>query len=410
MNDHTDADIIEGEAREVALSDVDSSLAAALAGVEINQQIATARRFPRQLKVVTDRIFNLATLDAESAAENMFVLPRAGKPIAGPSIRFAEILQQSFGNCRAAARVVLVDRVDMFVEAEGVFHDLETNSATSARVRRSIRSREGRCFTEDMIIVTGNAACSIAKRNAILGGVPKPLWRGAYEAVQQTVRGDMKTLVERRSEAIKSFAQFGVTADQVFQALGVAGAEDVMLEHIPLLRGMFATIKNGEATVEEMFATPLSRGPGQPATNTDLKQRLKDARAAQGGDGAEGFNSTQQDHAPAQADPLPDDEIPREGGGTSTTPAAADSGENREEPAKSGEIRQDPPRTLVQRIAAFKTLVDAAPDIPAVLALKNENAKLWADVDAGDPDEHGTVDELDEYCGGRIAAIDRAAS
>ena len=393
-------DVIEGEVREVALSDVDSSLAAALAGVEINQQIATARRFPRQLKVVTDRIFNLATLDADSAAENMFVLPRAGKPIAGPSIRFAEILQQSFGNCRAAARVVLVDRIDMFVEAEGVFHDLETNSATSARVRRPIRTSKGHLFTEDMIIVTGNAACSIAKRNAILGGVPKPLWRSAYEAVQQTVRGDMKTLVERRSEAIKSFAQFGVTADQVFQALGVAGAEDVLLEHIPLLRGMYATIKNGEATVEEMFATPLSRGPGQPASNTALSDRLKAAKEAQGGANAEGFNSTQQQDTARQADPLPGDEIPATGGGTSVD--ASKVGPKEEATAK--------PLSLTQRLAAFKTLIDEAETLQDVLRLKAENAKLWADVDAGDPDEHGTVQELDAYCGDRVVAIESAAS
>lgn len=400
MNAHTDDDIIEGEVREVALSEVDGSLAAALAGVEIDKQISTAQRFPRRLKVVTDRIFNLATLDKESAAENMFVLPRAGKPIAGPSIRFAEILQQSFGNCRAAARVVVVDRTEMFVEAEGVFHDLETNSATSARVRRPIRTSGGKLFTEDMIIVTGNAACAIAKRNAILGGVPKPLWRGAYEAVQQAVRGDIKTLAERRSEAIRAFADFGVTADQVFQALAVAGAEDVLLEHIPLLRGMYATIRNGEATVEEMFATPLSRGPKEVATNTDLTARLRAAKDGQGGAPAEGFSTTQQADKPA-ADPLPGDEIPAEGGGTSTQ-AAAGGADTRQEPAKA----EDRPRpSLTQRLAAFKTLVDEAGTAAEVEGLKQDNAKLWADVDAGDPDEHGTTQELDAYCAARIAEI-----
>jgi hypothetical protein len=40
-------------------------------------------------------------------------------------------------------------------------------------VRRRIFDSRGRLFNDDMITVTGNAACAIAKRNAILSGVPK---------------------------------------------------------------------------------------------------------------------------------------------------------------------------------------------------------------------------------------------
>jgi hypothetical protein len=151
---------------------------------------------------VSDRIFSLATLDRESAEESMYALPRGGKPITGPSIRFAEVVKQAYGNCRAAARVVHVDREEKFVEAEGIFHDLETNVATTARVRRRIVDSKGRLYSDDMIIVTGNAACSIALRNAIMGGVPKPLWRRAYEAVQGTIKGDITTLSENRTKAL----------------------------------------------------------------------------------------------------------------------------------------------------------------------------------------------------------------
>lgn len=240
---------------------VDASLAVGLSRAEIDTQIATARRWPRQITKVSSSILSLATLDEETAEESMYALPRGGKPIQGPSIRFAEIVKTSYGNCRAAARVVHVDRVEKVVIAEGVFHDLETNTATRAEVRRRITDRQGRLYKDDMIIVTGNAACSIALRNAILGGVPKALWRKAYEAVQHTIAGDVKTLSETRDRAIKALAHFGVTPEQVFSALGVAGVEDITINHIPTLRGMFATLKNGEATVEEMFVgTMPSRG------------------------------------------------------------------------------------------------------------------------------------------------------
>jgi hypothetical protein len=279
----SDAEILDrDEALPAEITDaVDASLAVGLSRAEIDTQITTARRYPRQLTKVSQHILSLATLDEETAEESMYALPRGGKPIKGPSIRFAEIVKSSYGNCRAAARVVHVDRVEKVVIAEGVFHDLETNTATRAEVRRRICDKYGRIYKDDMIIVTGNAACSIALRNAILGGVPKALWRKAYDAVQHTIAGDIKTLAETRDKAVKALANFGVTPEQIFTALGVAGMDDVSIEHIPTLRGMFAALKNGEATVEEMFSTtvaaasshakvenPLSDSPPAPPANT----------------------------------------------------------------------------------------------------------------------------------------------
>lgn len=268
----SDAEIIErSENLPAELTDaVDASLAVGLSRAEIDTQIATARRYPRQISRVAQSILSLATLDEETAEESMYALPRGGKPIQGPSIRFAEIVKTSYGNCRAAARVVHVDRVEKVVIAEGVFHDLETNTATRAEVRRRICDKYGKLYKDDMIIVTGNAACSIALRNAILGGVPKALWRKAYDAVQHTIAGDVKTLAETRDKAIKALANFGVTPEQVFSALGVAGTEDISIQHVPTLRGMFATLKNGEATVEEMFSGTLPRGIDHAVVNSPL--------------------------------------------------------------------------------------------------------------------------------------------
>lgn len=243
----------DGEVMEETTAITTASMAVQLQKAEIDQLVSTAHAFPRSLKRVQSNILSMATLDEESAEECIYALPRGGKPIRGPSIRFAEILKQSYGNCRAAARVVHVDKTEGYVEAEGVFHDLETNSASTARVRRRITDRMGRVFKDDMIIVTGNAACAIAMRNAILAGVPKPLWRKAYELVQATITGDVTTLSENREKAFKALAAFGVKPEQVFTALGIQGEEDITVDHIATLRGMYSALKNGEATVEEMF-------------------------------------------------------------------------------------------------------------------------------------------------------------
>jgi hypothetical protein len=239
------------------------SLAVSLARAEVDQQVATARALPRMISRVVANIKTLATLDEQACEECIYALPRGGKPIKGPSIRLAEIVASQWGNCRVAARVVHVDRLEKFVEAEGVFHDLETNTATTARVRRRLSDKQGRLFNDDMIGVTSNAACAIAKRNAILGGVPKAAWRQAYDAVESVLAGDLKTLAERRQLALKTFAAFGVTPERIFKALGVAAIDDVTLEHMGTLTAMRATLKNGEASVEEMFPVePALPPPG----------------------------------------------------------------------------------------------------------------------------------------------------
>lgn len=241
------------------------SLAVALSRAEIDQQITTARALPRSIEKAVKGILTLATLDRESAMECVYALPRGGKPIKGPSIRLAEIIASQWGNCRVGARVVHVDRIEKYIEAEGVFHDLESNTATTSRVRRRISDRQGRLLTDDMIIVTGNAAASIAKRNAVLGAVPKAVWRKAYSKVEGVIAGDVQTLSARRDEAVRAFAHFGVKPDQVYAAIGVNGLGDITIEHIIVLAGMLSALQNNEETVETMFFT--AKGDKMPSAN-----------------------------------------------------------------------------------------------------------------------------------------------
>lgn len=254
-----DGEIIEGRALAVA----ETSMVSQLARVEIDTLVATARAYPRSLARVQQRMVDMATLDEVTAAECTYAVPRDGKTVEGPSIRFAEIVIQCFGNARIAARTTAIDKVDKFVEAEGVFLDCETNVATLARNRRRISTKAGKVYSDDMILTTCNAAQSIARRNAIIAGVPKAVWRKAHEAARKVVMGDLKTLANRRAEAITSFQRFGLTADQVFLIMGVKGAEDIDHEKIVPLRAYYAQLRNEEITVEEL----LRSAKGEPAAN-----------------------------------------------------------------------------------------------------------------------------------------------
>jgi hypothetical protein len=235
--------------------DLDSGLAVELSKAEIDLQIATAHAYPRSMANAIRNIISLATHDTAAATECIYALPRDGKAVTGPSIRLAELIFQQWGNNRVASRIVAVDRKEGFVEAEALYHDLETNSASGDRVRRSIKGKSGKLFSPDMIIVTGNAARSIAKRNAILSGIPRPIWRQAFEKAQAAVKGDEKTLGARRIALLEAFGALGIKPATVFQLARVGGDVDIGLDQFVVLSGLYTALRNGEATVEDLLAT-----------------------------------------------------------------------------------------------------------------------------------------------------------
>jgi hypothetical protein len=258
------------------------SLVATLTKAEIDQQIATAHQFPRSPATARDRMIGLATLDDQMASECIYSVPRGGKQIRGPSIRFAEIVLSCWGNIRCAARVSHEDRIERYVEAEAIVHDLETNVGYVARARRRIELKKGRKGVDpDMIQIAGAAAISVARRNAILGCVPKPVWRKALEAVEAVMRGDQKTLVERRDAAIQYFNKSGVPTERILKALEVSHLDDITLDHLVDLNGMRSALKTGESTLDQLFPEEKTPGP-KPETLTDKLEMLSKVDAETG--------------------------------------------------------------------------------------------------------------------------------
>jgi hypothetical protein len=231
---------------------------------EIQQQIATAHAFPRNVKTFRDEVQSLATLTADVAEECSYSLPRKDKegnsvPIIGPSARFAEIVAMSWGNCHAAARVV--DDKGTHVVAQGVFWDLQKNARITYEVSRSIVYRNGGRYSADMIGVTGNAACSIALRNAILKGVPKAFWADLWEQSRKVAVGDAHTLAERRTVAFKKLALLNVSPEMILAKLKRASAADITLDDLGLLLGVYQALKEGDSTVEEQFPPTVAEQP-----------------------------------------------------------------------------------------------------------------------------------------------------
>jgi hypothetical protein len=273
----TNHETIEAEFKETDVEKTGGkSLAIRLTESQLEAASTSAHRYPRNMGRARQEMLSIVQLDKETAAGMLYSLPRAGKNIEGPSIRFAEALVIAWQNCATSAQIIEVNRKEGYVEAEGIYHDLQANVHKRKTVRRKIIDKSGKLFTEDMIIVTANAACSIAERNAVLSGIPRAIYQQAYLNAKRVSMGDLKELTKTRQEMISAFKKMGVTTDRLLPRIGVQSAEEITLEHVATLRGMYAALSNNEATPDEMF--PSIEREQAPALRTKPKS-LDDLKA-----------------------------------------------------------------------------------------------------------------------------------
>lgn len=229
---------------------------------EVDIQVATAHRFPRDIEKCRANILALAAMDDTIAYNCFYHLERKDKDgnksvIEGPSIRLAEIIAASWKNLRIAARILGND--GKTITAQGVCHDLETNVAYSVETKRSILTSKGYTYSQDMQVVVGNAAAAIALRNAICKVVPAVLINSCIKSIQQ------KALEHIKKNGVSSewlnclgYMQkyYKLTEKEILDYIGRKSSADVTAEDIQKLGGVCNAINEKTTTVEEVFKKP----------------------------------------------------------------------------------------------------------------------------------------------------------
>lgn len=243
----------------------------------VDSQVATAKQYPRNLQRSVDNAIVMATMDEETAQSCGYALPRGGKPITGPSVHLAKIIVSNWGNMRTEAKVVQI--TDKQIISRGTAWDLETNVASAFEVRRSIVDKKGNRFSDDMITVTGNAANSIAYRNAVFSVVPKSIVDKVYKSAQKMITGDLsdeEKLIKRRSSAIGFFRdEYGISEEEVIKLCGKQTINQIRAEQIALLLGMVQSLKDGDTTVDDLM-TPI-RGKKDTTKLTEMAAQAAEA-------------------------------------------------------------------------------------------------------------------------------------
>jgi hypothetical protein len=248
----------------------------AISRAEIDTQISTAKKYPRQLAQVKSSMLSFATLDEETAQSCFYTLPRGGKSIQGPSVRLAEIALSCYGNLKAGTRIIetVTSGPAPHVVVQAVCHDLEKNVAISVEKRRRIFVKRGKTAPdEDDINLAANAGSAIAFRDAVYKVVPLALVKPCYEAAKKVAIGDARTLNDRRARAVEAFGKMGVTPDRVLAVLEKTNIEEVTVADLEILIGLHTAIKDGQTSIEEAF--PVSTEPAKPKFSMPEKAEPK---------------------------------------------------------------------------------------------------------------------------------------
>lgn len=231
------------------------SVTEAQSRAEIDIQVATAKKYPRNIKRAVDNSIALISQDKDFAKTCIYSLPRAGKQIQGASVHLARLLAAEYKNLRVDSKIVEIG--DTMVTAQSVALDLENNFAIRTEVKRRITDKSGQRYSDDMITVTCNAALSIAARNAILQVIPAAAVNIVYKSASRTVLGDMSSeqkLVKRRKEVLDGFQNtYNVTEEEILKVLELETINQIKEEQILSLIGLGQAIKDGDTTVAEAF-------------------------------------------------------------------------------------------------------------------------------------------------------------
>lgn len=260
---------------------------AQITGAETDMQIATARRYPRDLAKFKANVELQVCSDLETAMSMSYKLERTDKEtgekkdIIGQSVRFAEVVALAFGNMRVGSRITDID--ENFVTVQGTAWDLESNFAQTRERKGSIRTAKGYKYSSDMIKVTANAQASTAYREAVLKTIPQALWKPLWEKAREyiaTASGEALARARERIIAYLTKHKEGVTVEQILAKFEKSKLEEIVGEDMVTLSAIANSVRDGETTPKVAFAIETEEPKEGTTRQSELLNKMKTKEAA----------------------------------------------------------------------------------------------------------------------------------
>jgi hypothetical protein len=272
---------IQGTVEIVATAGVTQQHEAAAMDV----QVATAQALGRRISDFQADLKLWSCHSQEIADECTYILKKGKTTIIGPSVRFAELLQQAYRHI--VVDTFIEDEQPKFIVVGASARDLFRNTAVRARVKRSVVTKNGQRYGPDMIQTTTQAAGSIALRNAIIRLIPKALWQDIWlqtRDVAQGVDGDGERVVpftESVDRAVKYLGTFEVSEQELLAHLGYGSRADIDANDLSILRNKARQIRSGEIDAHAAFPehSDDTTSVGGKAAAEEVAERVKKAAA-----------------------------------------------------------------------------------------------------------------------------------
>lgn len=262
---------------------------------ETEAMYALARQFPRDLDQVRLDIIE-SCKRPRFAMTARYKVPRAGKFIEGPSIRFAEEVARRLGNVYINCTVSHEDSEVRIIRV--VVIDLQSNTPYSDEtvISKTMDRRElkpGQVALSQRVNTSGHVVFTVATpngellpiegaakskiiRNLLIRILPSDILEEAMDQVVATLKsGDKKDPAGARKALIDSFAAINVQPSQLRDYLGaeLAGMTDAQLDD---LRGIYVGIKDGQITWKDI----ATKDEKSDEVVTKLAEKVKANKAA----------------------------------------------------------------------------------------------------------------------------------
>lgn len=241
----------------------------------LDVQVATAKQYPRSIQHFQSDLESWCTLDRDTAMECFFDIPRGGKRVIGPSVRFAELVCAAWTNIIVDTSIVAEERDHVIVSA--TCRDLQRNIAQRAQVRRSIVDSKGRRYKADMIQQAVQAASAIARRNAIFQVVPRALWAPKWEKARALALAGEKgeSFQQKRQRILNGLKESGCVTAHIKHAMGGKDPKDLSADDVLVLELAMRRITANESTPESEFPRPVNDGEDSGESAAKASEALK---------------------------------------------------------------------------------------------------------------------------------------
>lgn len=282
------------------------AVAESRAAQEVQAAMTVAKRFPRDETAAFNRV--MKSCKRKSLAEcAMYVYPRGGTQVTGPSIRLAEELARSWGNLEFGITELEQRNGESVMLAYA--WDLETNCRQTKvfTVKHERHTKRGSYHLTDPRDIYETTANQGARRMraCILGIIPGDVVDAAIAECEKTMRGDNnEPLSDRVRKMVAAFQDFGVTQEMIEARIGHR-IEAVIETELVQLRKAYTSIKDNMADVRDLFPLPDdTTGDPDKSRSDSLADKLeKDGTAKKSGGAKKKKGDTPKEETPGESKP-----------------------------------------------------------------------------------------------------------